>query len=202
MFQYMAISSVSVCPEPIPDRIQRLLNMGVPAIQIRDKQEPDRIRYEWISQIPPHSRDRLFVNGRADIAVLSGCAGVHLPTRGLSVADVKQVTGQSVIVGRSTHTLGEARIVEEEGVDYITFGPVFPTPSKPNRGPDQIPGLEKLQEVCKDISIPVLALGGIDSGERIARCREMGADGVAGIRLLFSSDDPKSVWKTVSEFLT
>ena len=192
---YLAISSQEVCPEPIPDRIRRLLDLGVPYIQLRDKTESIRVRHRWTVQLAPAYRDRLLINGRPDLALLTGSAGVHLPARSYSISDARTLVDDTALIGRSTHRREEAMMAEDMGADYITFGPVYPTPSKPDWEKADLPGLDGLKEVCKTVSIPVLALGGIDRPNRIRASLEAGASGVAGIRMLFASDSPKRDWK-------
>jgi thiamine-phosphate pyrophosphorylase len=80
--------------------------------------------------------------------------------------------------------MGAALGAARAGADYIYFSPIFQTPSKDNYGPPQ--GLERLAAVCRLVSIPVIAIGGI-SVENAVRCFEAGAAGVAAIRLFQES---------------
>lgn len=193
-FRYLAISDRTVCPDPIPRRVRRLLKMGVPAVQLRDKTLEDRTRFEWIQSLRADS-DRLLVNSRADLAALGGLAGVHRAQHALPVPVLRSVMGEG-LVGVSTHSLPEARDAEARGADYVTFGPVFPTPGKTRSGP----GLEGLERVCRKLEIPVLALGGVDPS-RVSACLEAGARGAAGIRALFAPPDPEPAWSRIRDRL-
>ena len=82
--------------------------------------------------------------------------------------------------------MGKAQEAETEGVDFITFGPVYDTPSKAAYGPAK--GLKALAEIVKEVTIPVFALGGVNP-ERVSECLEAGAHGVAAISAILSKPD-------------
>lgn len=105
-----------------------------------------------------------------------------------------------MIIGKSTHTLRDVQEANQLGLDYVLFGPVFPTPSKPARDEDDIPGLRGLARAVGTASVPVLALGGV-TPERVSVCLDAGAYGVAGIRALFSPEDPQENWTQIQEAL-
>ncbi len=193
--RYLAISDRSVCPEPIPRRVRRLLDLGVPAVQLRDKETDDRTRYGWIRTLRDRS-DRLLVNSRADLAALGDLAGVHRAQHALPVPVLRSVMEEGM-VGVSTHSLKEARQAESRGADYVTFGPVFPTPGK-TRAAEPRPGLSGLERVCRRVRVPVLALGGVDPS-RVPECLEAGAHGAAGIRALFGVEDPSDPWSRIRD---
>lgn len=135
----------------------------------------------------------LLVNERFDIALLSGAAGIHSTTGGLSGNLISEFAPK-LIKGKSVHSFDEAIKAEIDGFDYILFGPVYRTPAKIKYGSPQ--GIKKLEEVCKKINIPVFAVGGIDP-RRAGDCIKAGAYGVAVIRELMQTVNIK---KTVNEF--
>jgi thiamine-phosphate pyrophosphorylase len=142
---------------------------------------------------------RIFVNDRLDVALAERAGGVHLGEKSLAIQEAKRLAdsrgrGGNFLIGVSTHSLGEARSAARDGADYIFFGPVFATPSKAFYGPPQ--GLERLAEVCRAFSIPVLAIGGITL-ENAPSCLSAGAAGIAAIRLFQDAPDLKSVVQTV-----
>jgi thiamine-phosphate pyrophosphorylase len=130
------------------------------------------------SSHPAHAR--VLVNDRLDVALAAGAGGVHLGGQSMPVSTVRQLAPHPFVIGVSCHSLGEAIAAESAGADYLLLGPVFETPSKLRYGPPL--GLDELRKVNARIRIPVLALGGI-TVERVRPCLEVGAAGIAGIRI-------------------
>ena len=120
------------------------------------------------------------------IALILPFYRLHLGQDDLDIDAARKIVGEKMPIGRSTHSLEQALVAEAEGADYIGFGPVFKTPSKEN--PDPVVGIEKLREVVSRISLPVVAIGGINH-ENIALVRDTGPDGIGVIRAILASDD-------------
>jgi thiamine-phosphate pyrophosphorylase len=120
----------------------------------------------------------VLISSRCDIALAAGAAGVNLPERDIAVADARALLGQRLI-GRSVHSLQAALQAEQDGADYVIFGPVWRSASHEDSTPA---GLQALAEVARILHIPVLAIGGVTE-ERIAECQSAGAAGYAAIRL-------------------
>ena len=133
---------------------------------------------------PPEAT--VLVNGRADLARALGAQGVQLSAGDLLVADVRQVLGKGWI-GRSVHSLEEARAAVEEGADFLLAGSIYETPSHPGRAAAGIGFIP----ACAALGRPVIAIGGI-TPERAVECRDAGAWGVAAIRALWGADDPSA----------
>jgi thiamine-phosphate pyrophosphorylase len=131
---------------------------------------------------------KLFINDRFDIALAVGADGVHLTQNSIPVASVRETVKKRLLIGVSTHSLKEAGDAEKGGADFITFGPVFKTPSKMRYGKPV--GTEALKKVCRNITIPVFAIGGIKRN-RIRDVRQSGVHGVAMIREILMSEDIK-----------
>jgi len=139
---------------------------------------------------------RLLINDRADIALLSNADGVHITSSGYAPNEARKILGGKAVIGVSTHSVAEARRAEEEGADFVTFGPVYFTESKARYG-DPL-GIERLQEATGAIKIPVFALGGVTK-EKVKEALLNGAFGVAAISAVFGSSDIK---KSVEGFLS
>ena len=131
---------------------------------------------------PPEAA--LIVSARADLARALGAHGVQLGTHDLGVAEARQVLG-GAWVGRSVHSVAEAKAAAAEGADYLVAGHVFATPSHPGQ---PATGLALVRD-CAALGLPVIAIGGVDA-TNVAACREAGAWGVAAIRALWDADDP------------
>ncbi len=168
--------------------IDAALKGGVRAIQLREKNLPEnelRTLAGSVLKLTQKYKALLFINHRADLAHDIGADGVHLTE---SSAAVRKVRKQypDLLIGKSTHSLAGAMRAQQQGADFVTFSPVYDTPSKQQYGAPQ--GLEKLKQVCTGLDIPVLALGGIDLS-RITPIRNHGAFGVALIRGIWNSPD-------------
>src|SRR5262249_9088723 len=126
------------------------------------------------------SRTRILVNDRVDVALAAGAGGVHLSENGFSVSDARrlcdrfaQTSGKPLdfLIGVSCHSLGAALGAVRDGADYITFSPIFQTPSKLFYGPPQ--GVDRLRKICQAVRVPVIALGGITL-DNVASCYDAG----------------------------
>jgi thiamine-phosphate pyrophosphorylase len=130
---------------------------------------------------------RLVVNDRLDVALAAGAAGVHLRGDSFPVARVRSVAPAGFLVGRSVHSEDEAAEVDAAGgCDYLLFGSVFPSTSKP--AGHHAAGLDALRRVCARVRTPVLAIGGINAAVA-ASARRAGASGVAAIGLFKADAD-------------
>jgi thiamine-phosphate pyrophosphorylase len=129
----------------------------------------------------------LLVNDRADVARAVGAAGVHLTSADPPVAEVRAWLGPKALIGVSTHTPAEAAAAGGAGASFVTFGPVYDTPSKRDLGTPA--GTAALAEAVRSAGVPVFALGGVDAA-RLAEVRAAGAHGIAVIRAVLADPDP------------
>lgn len=160
-------------------RLEKALQAGLPAFQLREKDLCDRDLYAMSRRARALTRRygcKLLINARFDIAKAVEADGVHLPEDSLPIAAVRTALGPRALIGKSTHSLYAATKAQKDGADFITFGPVFATASKKRFGPPV--GLDALARVCKKITIPVFALGGIRE-ENAASALKQGAKGIA-----------------------
>jgi thiamine-phosphate pyrophosphorylase len=128
------------------------------------------------------------VNDRLDVAMAAQADGVHLGQDDFPIPLAREILGEEVIIGGSAGTLEEARKCLREGADYIGFGPVFPTTSKDDAGPAS--GLALLEQVVREIPLPIIAIGGI--GLHNARqVMEAGAYGIAVISAVCCQESPQ-----------
>lgn len=137
---------------------------GAAIVQLRDKSAEDQIIRDKAELIIAHRKKRPFVfilNDDPDLAVKMGADGVHVG-QDMSTREARRIIGDKMILGKTTHNLEQARQAIIDGADYISVGPVYPTPTKPGR---PSVGLEYVRAAASaNLSIPFVAIGGIDLG--------------------------------------
>jgi thiamine-phosphate pyrophosphorylase len=172
---------------------RKALAAGATAIQVRWKDADTRDVLALVRDLRGPTREAgalLIVNDRLDIALAAAADGVHLGDDDLPVSAVRAVAPVDFIVGRSVDSAEEAAVAEKSGADYVGFGPIHPTGSKVNTG--QVVGEESIAAVRSRVSIPIVAIGGIDR-LNAAGSISAGADGVAVISEVMNARDPEKV---------
>ena len=171
---------------PIGELIS-LIGEGVDCVQLRIRDESTLRLVEYASSVVEACRSSgaiALVNGRADIALAAGAAGVQLPTHGLRPSEVKAIA-PGLVIGASVHSIEEAIRAKADGADVVTFGHVFESGSHPHEAPR---GLEMLRAVVEAIDLPVVAIGGIGPGN-VERVREAGASAIAVIGSIWDAQE-------------
>ncbi|MDH4082667.1 MAG: thiamine phosphate synthase [Nitrospira sp.] len=169
--------------------LSQAIMVGVPAIQLRERDLPTGELLSLAQEVHALAAPRavpLIVNDRVDLVLALNLAGVHLRANSLPVSAARQLVGSDRLIGISTHSVEEVRQANDDGADYIIFGPIFETPSKRSFGAPL--GVDLLADVCRNSSIPIFAIGGITC-ERVREVRQAGAYGVAVIGALLARDD-------------
>ena len=167
----------------LPDTIRRNIADGVTWIQIREKDLPARELLDLVRlalALPNPTGTKILVNGRMDVALAAGAAGLHLPAGSIAPRVFRPLAPSGFLIGVSCHTIGEVRQAEAEGADYVVFGPVFAPISKNSSLPPR--GLDGLTQAAGAAKIPVLALGGV-TNQNTGACIAAGAAGIAGISM-------------------
>ena len=196
--------------ETLLRKIGTAAQAGVEWIQIREKdlsgQDCSSLTREALQRVAKSSPrkaapTRILVNDRLDIALSQRAGGVHLGENSLPLTEVKRLLEnrgerKDFLIGVSCHSLQAAKAAASGGADYLFFGPVFVTPSKAAFGAPQ--GLERLAEVCRGVSIPVLAIGGVTL-ENAPDCLAADASGIAAIRLFQDARDLFSLVQSLQE---
>jgi thiamine-phosphate pyrophosphorylase len=177
--------------------VSEAIDGGANLVQLREKELPGGELYDLALALRDvvHGRGLLFVNERLDVAQACGADGVHLPERGLPIRIVRELVGESLLVGRSVHSVEAAVRAQREGADFVQVGTVFATRSKPDVQPA---GLELVSAVRATVSIPVLAIGGIDA-TNVSKVMRAGADGVAVISAIMDAEDPRAAARKLRE---
>jgi thiamine-phosphate pyrophosphorylase len=171
------------------EQVRKLAAGGIRWIQLREKKASPREFYEQACEAVAMARRlgvTLIINDRADIALAVGADGVHLGQNDLPPEKARALLGPDKIIGFSTHSLDQARAAEALPVDYIAFGPIFPTRTKEN--PDPVVGVEGVRQLRAAVRKPLVAIGGITL-ERAREVLRAGADALAIISDLLSAPD-------------
>jgi thiamine-phosphate pyrophosphorylase len=160
---------------------------GVDIVQLRDKKGSAKEILDFCHKILKVTKHKIpfIVNDRADLAVLSGADGLHVGQEDIECSQALRLLGKAKIIGVSCQTLTQALKAQAEGADYIGFGSVFETKTKPGR---QAMDLDLLQKVIKQVKIPVFPIGGI-SRRNIGQLIPLGVKRAAVCRDILLAND-------------
>lgn len=193
--------------EQFTDLIANLLVAGVGMIQLRDKaadlpQLCSRAR-KAVSQARRHTENTgqqrclIIINDRVDVAVVTGADGVHLGETDLPVRLARQVAGSELLVGRTAHSIEEARQAVIDGADYLGVGPCYPSATK---NFNRFAAEPFLRGVADEISLPAFAIGGITQ-ERIPELLALGLTRIAVAHAITNADAPEDAARQFSHQL-
>jgi thiamine-phosphate pyrophosphorylase len=182
--------------------LERALDGGVKAVQLREKDLSGKELFtlaERVARLCQRYQAQLFINDRVDLALAVDAAGVHLGEASMPVPAARALLGAHHNIGVSTHSLESAHRAEQDGADFIVFGPVYFTPSKAEFGAPQ--GIKALQIVVENISLAVYAIGGIKA-DNLLEVKNVGSRGVALISAIMSAEDPALAARQILAGLT
>ena len=172
----------------LPDAVEEALKAGVTFLQLREKDlDYDsflQIAIE-IKKITDKYKIPYVINDNVDVAIACGADGVHVGQEDMDAKDVRKIIGSDKILGVSAETVEQAIKAEQSGADYLGVGAVFPSPTKLDA---DVVSFEALKEICKAVSIPVVAIGGINEDNAM----KLAGSGIAGIAVIpgiFAQDD-------------
>jgi thiamine-phosphate pyrophosphorylase len=169
---------------------------GAWAFQIREPALGGRALARLVALLAAENL-RVVVNDRVDVALAAGAFGVELGERSLPAARVRALVGERLAIGRSVHDAAGAVAASAAGADWLLFGQVFPTVSKPGLAPA---GLAGLAGACRASTCPVLAIGGISAVNARAALAS-GARGVAVIGAVAAAADPAAAVRALAREL-
>ncbi|SDW12836.1 thiamine-phosphate pyrophosphorylase/thiazole tautomerase (transcriptional regulator TenI) [Marininema mesophilum] len=174
----------------------RVVHPWLSVVHLRYKgQEFKQVLY-WAGRLIHEAgvpREKLVINGSPRVAMELG-VGVHLPEEGPAPGDIRANFGHSTVIGCSVHSVTAARRKAQEGADYLYFGHVFSTGSKPGKAPR---GTVALQAVCQSVDLPVIAIGGI-SAANASTLATTGCAGVAVISAIATATSPETAAKKLN----
>ena len=192
LLEHSHLYLVTSATEDLLDVVDEALKGGLTLVQYRDKEADDQVRLAQAAELCQlcHQYGALFiVNDRVDLALAVDADGVHLGQQDIPLALAREVLGFQKIVGRSTTNPEEMAAAIAEGADYIGVGPVYATPTKPDKQPA---GLEYVKYAANKCPIPWYAIGGI-SVSNLPEVLNAGATRVAVVRAIMQTDSPNSV---------
>jgi thiamine-phosphate pyrophosphorylase len=174
---------------------QAAVSAQLPALQLRYKGDDQR-RFLQLARnlrdITRGSQTLFIVNDRPDIALISGADGVHIGQEDLPARAVRQLIGTDMLLGLSTHNLEQVTAAEQEPVDYIGFGPLYPTTSK--QRPDPVTGPGQLTAAARLSTRPIVAIGGLTRA-RLAALDLRSCHNAAVISEVARADDPGAMMR-------
>ncbi|HOO55836.1 MAG TPA: thiamine phosphate synthase [bacterium] len=181
--------------------LRQLIKAGVGMIQLREKgiDDVEALKHaNKISGIIRKSESLFVVNDRVDLALAAGADAVHLGQEDIPIKEARAIAGERLLIGYSTHTYRQAMKALESRPDYISVGPIFSSPTKPEKKPVGLKLLEKVTSISGDI--PVVAIGGISMGN-LERVYSSGAKGAAMISELTNNNDLKSTLDRINSIV-
>ena len=169
---------------------QKIIEAGCTVLQYRDKLSSGKDFFYLagkLYQIAKKKNIPFIINDRIDIALSLGVEGVHLGADDLPIPAARKLLGPDKIIGRSVHSLEEARLAESEGANYVGLGPVFPSQTKTDTG--DLISKEALKELNEELRMPVVAIGGIKA-ENIKKLVKLGIENFAICSDILRAKDP------------
>ncbi|MBS5644302.1 MAG: thiamine phosphate synthase [Clostridiales bacterium] len=174
--------------QTLKEQVEEALKGGATCIQLREKELDELSFLEEAEELCALCRAYhvpFIVNDNVKIALACGADGIHVGQHDMQAGDVRKTIGDNMILGVSAQTVEQALEAERNGADYLGVGAVFATSTKLDA--DAV-SHETLREICRAVSIPVVAIGGI-SKENIMQLSGTGVDGVALVSAIFASGD-------------
>lgn len=172
---------------------------GVTVVQLREKSSDGNVFYQKADRLK-NLLDRhavpLIINDRVDIACAVEAAGVHIGQKDIPIHSVRKIVPEEMEIGVSVQTIQEALQAMNDGADCLGVGAVFPTTTKKDANLLK-PGM--LEEICRAVSIPVVAIGGISS-ENISAISKSGIAGAAVVSAIMKAPDPKKAAQQLSNW--
>jgi thiamine-phosphate pyrophosphorylase len=193
---YAILDLAYVPDENAPRILEELIEGGVDFVQLRGKNRSIgelSALSEKLLPLAVAADVPFIVNDHPEIANRVEVQGVHVGQADEAVAKVRAQVNRPIIVGKSTHSVEQGVAAEREGADYIGFGPIYATPTKPDYAPI---GLEDIGEVHRRLTIPIFCIGGIKV-ENLEQVIAAGARRVVIVSGLLCASDPREYARSV-----
>jgi len=199
-FKLYGVTDIKKNDKNFLQRVEKALQGGVDILQLRSKTLSDKELFlvgKKLRVLTHQYKKLFFINDRPDLCRALHADGIHIGQDDLPVSEVRKMIPKGCFVGKSTHSLRQAKDTLKESVDYIGCGPIFQTPTKPDY---QSVGLGLIKKVRAISKIPVVCIGGIHLGN-VQKVVISGGERVAVVRALFDAKDPKKAANKFKEAL-
>lgn len=160
-FLYGIVDLGYVASDKVATMTARLLQGGVDILQLRGKDHPKTEIIKCAEIMLPLTKDTgvpLILNDFPDLLKVVQADGCHVGQEDFGVAEARELAGRKCLVGKSTHTVAQAKIAVQDGADYIGFGPLFPTGTKPSA---TAIGLTEIRTLHEQVKLPIFCIGGV-----------------------------------------
>ena len=197
---YLCTDQKLMSTKTIEEAVEQAILGGCGIVQLREKESSGREFYETavrVKRITDKYQIPLIINDRVDIALAIDAAGVHLGQSDLSATVARKLLGENKIIGVSTATCEEAIKAQKDGADYIGVGAMYPTSTKTNT---RSVTMETLQEIRKNVSIPIVVIGGINK-ETAKNFIGTGINGFAVVSAVIAQKDITLAAKELHSYL-
>ena len=166
-----------MAPDNVATVTARLLQGGIDLLQLRAKDHPKSEIVKYAEAMLPLTKAAgvpLILNDYPDLLKEVEADGCHVGQEDFGVAEARDLAGRDCLVGKSTHTVAQAQTAERDGADYIGFGPLFPTGTKPTA---KAIGLDEIRTLHEQVKLPIFCIGGVkleNLSRNCARRRQAG----------------------------
>jgi len=181
-------------------QVEEAIRAGVTIVQLREKELPTEDFLSEAMAVKKVTRRYgvpLIINDNIEVTLACDADGVHIGQKDMALPQARKLLGAQKIIGVSASTIEEALLAEEQGADYLGVGSVFSTSTKPEA--DKV-SIDTLKEICQKVSIPVVAIGGINANNLLL-LKNSGIAGVAVVSAIFAQPDIGSATRQLRQLV-
>jgi thiamine-phosphate pyrophosphorylase len=172
--------------QSLSDAVKEAVNGGATMIQLREKNMSDDEQKKEALLIKDSCNVPLIIDNNIEVCKAVGADGVHVGQNDMPVKEARAILGDDYVIGATAHNVSEAIQAEKDGADYLGVGAAFGSSTKNDA--KKIISLEEYKKITQAVSIPVVAIGGINE-TNIMKLKELGLSGVAVVSAIFAKDD-------------
>lgn len=194
MCLYAVTDRAWVGKQTLLEQVEDALKGGVTCVQLREKElEKEKFLEEALEMKKLCTKYQIpfIINDNVEIALKCKADGIHVGQSDMEAGNVRKLAGEHMIIGVSVRTVEEALAAEKAGADYLGVGAMFPTSTKLDAADVSY---ETLKEICNTVTIPVVAIGGINKNN-IQELAGTGADGIALVSAIFAAENIEETCK-------